>query len=216
MSRTIFIKLLLSVAMILAASTSSASASSWRTNGPMGFTATAPASKLRLSGATAGVDCVTTGALGILNGPTGALSTSVADIRLTFNTCRAGGFGATVSCSDTSLALHVDSYSGSVVTGHVNGGPMFCVVTVPSISGCTISVSSSTLVISTIASVTYNNTTGVMDVSRTGQALSVSWSSCGTLFSPATSPVVGTFTDASGNDLLYRVTSTPLPNIIVV
>jgi hypothetical protein len=98
------------------------------------------------------------------------------------------------------------------VTGHVNGVSQICKVDVPSISGCTILVSPTGGTFSTILRITYSNTTGTFDVATTGQALSASWSSCGSLFGSASSPspVAATYTNASGGDLLYTVTS-PAP-----
>jgi hypothetical protein len=220
------LKVLILGAMVVSAlvSASQASAATWNSNGSgrpgsggTAFNGTAPASKLTLSGVAAGINCTTTTNSGLLYGPTGTVGTDrVADVSLAFSTCRAGGFTATVSCTALDTSLWANSYAAPVITGVVNAnGSSVCTVTVPSISGCRIDVAPAGGIGSALASGTYNNTTGQLTVNATGQAITSTWSSCGTLFGSASGSAASTFTNASGGALVFTVTSTFRPSVTI-
>jgi hypothetical protein len=217
------LKVLILGAMVVSAlaSATSASAAVWRSNGtaPPGtpFTATAAASKLTISGASAGINCATTSATGWLYGPSGTVGVDkVADITLFFSNCRAGGFNATVSCPTHSVSLWALSYAAPVLSGEIraNTDPI-CTVTVASISGCTIDVGPTGGIGSVVARATYNNTTSRLTVSNTGQALTATWRSCGTLFGPVSGSGAALFTDSTGASLVYTVTSAFKPVVTI-
>jgi hypothetical protein len=213
-------KILVLIAMATTAlmSASSASATVWNSNGSAGgtgFTATAPASKLVLTGIAAGMNCTTTSATGVLYGPSGTVGVNkVADLTPAFNACRAGGFTMNVSCRTNALAWWVTGYTAPVVSGSLNASMTpLCTMTVPSISGCTINVSPTNGVNSGVVNVSYDDTTARMTIAASGQALTATWSSCGTLFGSASGSARGTYTDSTGASLVYSITSTFRPNV---
>jgi hypothetical protein len=68
---------------------------------------------------------------------------------------------------------------------------------------------------STIADDTYDNTTGRKIVIIAGQAITSSWSSCGTLFGPASGSAATTFSDSTEAALVYTVTAAFGPGIAI-
>jgi hypothetical protein len=212
MSRKMF-KVLVLGAMVVSALVSASSASAWTSNGPLSFTATAPASRLALTGVSAGINCTTTTSTGRLLGPSG--TGKVADLSLAFSTCRAGGFTANVSCPASSVNLTPTLISGSRVTGDVvDNTSTICTITVPSISGCTVTVTPANGIGSVVVrSGSYDDVTGILNVPTGTQALTAAWTSCGTLFGSASGSTAATFADSTGAALNYRVTSSPIPNI---
>jgi hypothetical protein len=217
------LKVLILGAMVVSAlaSASSASAAVWRSNGTASpgrpFTATAAASKLAITGASAGINCTTTTATGQLYGPTGTVGVDkVADLSLSFSGCRAGGFNATVSCPALSVSLWALSYTAPVLFGEIqaNADPI-CTITVASISGCTVDVGPTTGVGGVVARGSYNNTTRKLTVDVSPQALTATWRSCGTLFGAASGSGAAQFTDSAGAALVYTVTSVFVPNVTI-
>jgi hypothetical protein len=215
-------KILILAAMVVTAlaSASSASATTWNSNGSgggTGFTGTAPASKLTLSGVSAGINCTTTSATGSLFGPTGdVVRDSPASVSLAFSTCRAGGFTANVSCGSSGIWLWIFGYVPFIGRYHFHAHlSVICTITVPSISGCTVRVSPTNGINTALADGTYDNSTGRLTVSNTGQAITSVWSSCGTLFGSASGSAASTFTDSTGASLVYTVTSAFRPNVTI-
>lgn len=196
-----------------------ASATTWSSNGSASgtaFTATAPASKFTISGVSAGISCTTTTATGKLYGPTGALTTPVGNLTLGFTSCRSGGFTYIASCTTDGIALNAVSYAAPTLTGTFSGAAMpICRILLPWISGCVVTIEPTNGIGSVFANVTYNNTTGTLAVSRTGQQLTATWSACSTWFGSASGSSPVTLTDSSGADLVYSVTSAFVPNITI-
>jgi hypothetical protein len=213
------ILILAAMAMTALLSASSASAATWSSNGSVagtGFTATAPASKLTVTGVAAGFSCATTTATGALFGPTGTNGVDrVADVTPAFSTCRASGFTMTVSCAARGLGWWVTSYVSPVVVGTLNAAANpICTLTVPSIVGCTIRLTATGGVGTRAFGVSYDDSAGVMTVSTSGQSLAATWSSCGTLLGSASGTAAATLTDSSGAALVYRITSAFVPNVV--
>jgi hypothetical protein len=229
MSRRMFKVLILGAMAVSAlASASAASASTWTTSaGGTNFTATAPASLLIVQAPTVtGINCTTTRATGsVLAGGTGN-PYAVATVTPIFTGCSIGINSASVSCS--AATLYASSYAAPVVTGFI--GRISCTIVG---AGCTVTVIS-TGPSPTFHGVdgTYNNTTGVLTVrggSPSTQTLTASWdtrsgSPCNTLFGtragdPNPSTARAYFGDRRQtvrnfpDDLVYTVTSTPLPRI---
>jgi hypothetical protein len=213
-------KLLILSLLVLSALTSAAapaSATSWRSNGTStgsAFGATAPATKFSVG--TSGVVCTTTSMSGRLFGPTGALTTRVATMSLAFSGCRAAGVAATVSCGAI-LNLFADSGPGTVITGHVTSPTSpICIFTVPSVSGCTITIVARNGINTTIGTFLYDDSTGVLTINVSSEQLQAQWTSCGTLFGSANGTGPVPFSLNPSGDPTYTMTPGFLPNIVVV
>jgi hypothetical protein len=217
MSRKL-LKLLILTAMALPALASSASATGWTSNGSAGgapFNLTAPASKMTPAGASWSVNCTTTSATGSLFGPTGLLTQPVAKLTLAFTGCRIG-FTSTASCTANAINFLVASYSSPIVTGQlVAAATPICTFTVLGTMGCTVTMVPTNGLGTAIANVTYNDTTRQLAATTTGQQLTLAWSSCSQLFPTASGSTPMTFTTTAGSSLIYTVTSTFVPNIII-
>jgi hypothetical protein len=215
-------KILILAAMVVTAlaSASSASATVWNSNGSgggTGFTGTAGASKLTLTGVAAGINCTTSTATGSLFGPTGdVVRDSPASATLGFSTCRAGGFTATVSCGGGGIWFWIFGYTAPRGFYHFHAHlSIICTITVPSISGCRVDVSPANGINTALADGSYDNTAGRLTVNATGQALTSTWSSCGTLFGSASGSAASTFTDSTGGSLVYTTTSAFRPSVTI-
>lgn len=221
MSKKMF-KILILAAMVVTAlaSASSASATVWNSNGSgggTGFTGTAPASKLTLSGVAAGINCTTTTATGSLFGPTGdVVRDSPASATLGFSGCRAGGFSASVSCGSAGIWFWIFGYTFPRGFYHFHAHlVIICTITVPSISGCRITVSPTNGINTALADGNYDNSTSRLTVNATGQAITSTWSSCGTLFGSASGSAASTFSDSTGASLVYTITSAFRPSVTI-
>jgi hypothetical protein len=215
-------KILILAAMVVTAlaSASSASATVWNSNGSgggTGFTATAPASRLTLSGVSAGINCTGTSATGLLFGPTGdVVRDSPAAATLAFSGCRAGGFTSTASCGSLGIWWWIWGYTFPRGFYHLHGHlVIICTFTVPSIPNCRITVSPTNGINTALADDTYDNSTAKVTVNATGQAITSTWSSCGTLFGSASGSAATTFSDSTGAALVYTVTSAFRPSITI-
>jgi hypothetical protein len=224
MSRKL-LKVLILAAMLssaLLSAASSAPAAVWNSNGSAGgtgFTATAPAMKLTMTGVSAGINCTTTSFTGRLYGPSGTVGTNrVADMVPTFSGCRAGGFTASASAACCGWQWWVNTYNSAVraVSGAIDAAVATIVSWfVPSISGCVIDVRPTNGTGSAVVTLTYNDGTGTWTIDVTGQAVTVTWSSCGTLFGTAAGSASGTLSNASGGALAIRTTSAFVPNVTI-
>lgn len=220
MSRKMLMTLLLGVMALSAfVSVAPASATTWSSNGSASgtaFTATAPASKFTISGVSAGFGCTSTRATGKLYGPTGALTSPVANLTLAFTGCIMGGFTWTASCTADGLALNAASYAAPTLTGNLSAASArICTFTLPSLPGCTLVFSPTNGIAQAVAHTTYNNTAGTLTVSSTGQALTASWSGCSTWFGSSSGSAAATLTDNTGANLVLRATSAFVPNITI-
>jgi hypothetical protein len=220
MSRKL-LKVLILAAMLssaLLSAASSAPASIWTSNGSAGgtgFTATAGTTKLTLSGISAGINCTTTSTTGVLYGPTGIVGVNAtSDETLTFAGCRAGGLGATaVACCGFLRRIPSGIGRGVGAVAHVaraTGSAVYH-VTVAAISNCTIVVSASGGSGAFFWNVEYHS--GASTVSASGQSITASWTSCGTLFGSASGSAAATFSNSSGGDPVFTVTSAFVPVI---
>jgi hypothetical protein len=212
--------MLAALALTALMSASSASATTWTSNGSAtgtGFTATSAAIKFTLSGVAAGINCTTSGLTGSLYGPTGIVGTGrTADVTLAISGCRAGSFSWNVTCTPRALQWLVTSYNAPIVSGWWRAAAVpFCTVTIPSIAGCTINFAATAGIGAAIGNVSYNDTTAAMTLATSGQAITATWSSCGTTFGTASGSAAATFTNTAGAALVYRVTSAFVPNVTI-
>jgi hypothetical protein len=154
---------------------------------------------------------------GTLLGPTGTIGNDrVGDVTPAFSGCRAGGFAATTSCTARSVGWWETSYFHPVASGFLSASANpVCTISVPSIGGCTVRVLPAGGAGTSIANAAYDNSAGTLTVATTGQALTAQWSSCATLFGTASGSATATFTNSSGADLVFRVTSAFVPFVSV-
>jgi hypothetical protein len=202
----------------LAGSAATASAVTWNSNGTASgtpFTATAPTARFVLSGISAGVTCTRPSATGLLYGPTGTVGTNqVADLSLSFTGCVTGGLSAAVRCAANDVGLWVTSYSSPIARGTLNAAASsVCTVLVPSVLNCTLLVNPTNGAGTPILSTTYTNAAGTLVFSTTGQALTGSWSNCGTLFGSSSGSAAITF--GAGTTNTYTITSPFVPNVTI-
>jgi hypothetical protein len=201
---------------------SSASAATWHSNGVAAgtpFSLFGASSSINPGGGVLTPIRCTPSATGLLYGPSGTVGVNrAADLSLAFVTCRAGGFTASVSCGANSVSFWVNSYSSSAreAYGQLNASASsICTVTVPAISGCTLTLSPSGGWGSRVANATYRDVSGVLDIIDTGQFFTSTWSSCGTLWGSASGSSATTLTNAGGVDLQLSVSSAFVPNITI-
>jgi hypothetical protein len=224
MSRRI-IKVLLLSAMLVSALASSASATSWTSNGPGNYTATAPAAKLTTT-APSGVGTLCLGAnsaTGNIAGPTGPTTATwdVGTVQPFFVNCTVGGSPAAVNC-ENNAHLIAASQSGTVVHGHLTnircyiaGGGCGAFAAGPPRSVTTIG-----LTVTGEVTGDYNNSTSVLTVLAAGQSLAVSSAAtagCDTLTGWTSGPRTWSASFGSNStplgNLNYTVTSAYKPNI---
>jgi hypothetical protein len=209
------------VALSALAGAASASATTWASNGSAAgtsFTANAPASKFAISGVTSSFVCTTTSASGKLYGPSGPLTARVASLTLRFSGCVAGGITETYSCTTDGTELYAVSYAAPILTGELRAAASpICTVTIPSISGCTVTYAATNGIGTTWGNVTYDNTRGTLKLSTVGQQLTARWSSCGTLFGSASGSAAATLGSNATppGDLTYTATAAFVPNITI-
>jgi hypothetical protein len=220
MSRKLLKALVLGAMLVSAlASTSSASATNWTSNGPMSISATATAAAqiavaVPTPSHTLTIVCGTASVSGNLNGPVGPANTGpwngVASTTPAFTSCTVGGVAVTFVCTSVTLAqLNALSQSGGPGTSvHGTISNINCVATV---AGCTFTINGSVVV-------TYDNA-GHLVINLTGQGLVITWANsaaCNALFGtspadPHTGP--GTLSTATGSPLSYTFSGvTPVIN----
>jgi hypothetical protein len=214
--------ILAALAVTALSSAPSASAVTWSSNGSAypgtSFNASASGTKVTLTGVSAGINCTWSDlSLSRLYGPTGAVGTNrVADLSPSFTTCRAGGFSATASCFANSVSFWITSYAAPVASGHFEGNiGTVCTIYVPSLMNCTVTISPTFGTGSSVATGTYHDSAGTFTVSTSGQALTSTWSACGTLFGSASGSAASTLTSSSGSALQYRVWTSFVPNMTI-
>jgi hypothetical protein len=226
MSRRI-IKVLLLSAMLVSALASSASATNWTSNGPVNYTATAPAAKLVTTSPSGfGMLCLANSATGNIAGPTGPVNTGTWDVgtlQHVFTNCTFGGSPWAVNC-DSNAHLVAASQSGNVVHGQLSNircywAGMGCGSFA---AGPPRSVTTIGLTLSGTVPVNYDNGTHSLTVLAAGQSLtmvSAASPACDTWTGWVSGPRVwsatlGSNTTPIGN-LIYTVTAptSPFPNI---
>jgi hypothetical protein len=197
MSRTL-LKLLMLISVV-ASSTSSASA--WTTNGPFNFTMTTGALRIQ---ANPGPPLNCSGPNNIvssLKARSGALSgiALAADLQMHWNGCSVSGLAFTITCTP-STNLNGVSYSGNTTSGTISN--IHCVLVMPN---CTVTMTGT-------LNVTYSNATFALTLLSLGQSLSYSATgSCAALgYAPNGTY---TWTNATGGNAVYTVTSSPKPQI---
>jgi hypothetical protein len=224
MSRRI-IKVLLLGVMLVSALGSSASATSWTSNGPGNYTATAPAAKLVTTSPSGwAMLCLTNSATGNILGPTGPMNTGTWDVgtlQQFFTNCTIGGSPWAVNC-ENKAHLIAASQSGNIVHGQLSNIRCYWAG-----SGCGSfavgpprSVTTLGLTLTGTVPVDYDNGTGVLTVLAAGQSLtmvSAATPGCDTMTGWTSGPRVwsatfGSNTTPPGN-LNYTVTSAYKPNI---
>jgi hypothetical protein len=227
MSRRI-IKVLLLSAMLVSALASSASATNWTSNGPVNYTATAPAAKLvTTSPSGLGTLCLTNSATGNIAGPTGPVNTGTWDVgtlQQSFINCTIGGGSPLAANCENNAHLIAESQSGTVVHGHLTnircyfaGGGCGSFSPGPPRSVTTIG-----LTLTGTLPENYDNGTHLLTVLAAGQSLTVvsaASAGCDTMTGWVSGPRVwsaafGSNTTPIGN-LIYTVTAptSPFPNI---
>jgi hypothetical protein len=203
-------KILLVGALLVSAlaSASSAAATSWSTNGPLNYTASAPPAKWALDSPSNPLTiCTNVSATGSVASGLGAMGSTfdAGPITHRLANCTIAGLVATVACSGAHLIA--ESEAGPVISGHWNS--FHCTITR---GACVITVTGS-------IPLQYDNTTGIFTVFAAGQSLLASApAACNswTGFTSASGGVapfhIGSNSTPIGN-LAYTVTSTPRPAI---
>jgi hypothetical protein len=220
MSR-ILLKILVGGAMAVSAlvSASSSSALVWTTNGSVAgtpFTATAPAAKITISGVSSSVTCTGASTTGRWFGPTGAPPAPVGRLTLLLSSCRVGGLNFSGSCGTEVVDLNPVSYSSPAAGIELaSTASPICTFTTAIVPTCRLTMSPSLGTGRTFAVATYNNTTGQLTLDALSQTLTATWSSCGTLFGAASGVAVMRLANTAGANLVYTVTSTFVPNIVI-
>jgi hypothetical protein len=206
------------------AGASSASATSWSTNfadGPS-FSATPPASKLKITATgpgskVSGVLCNVATATGALTGATNAGPSWMGASTFTpaFSSCTAAGQPATVTCAATSL--NALSYAAGVTTGSLTG--VSCRITAVT-AGCGTNASTGITVTGSLSGGFYTNSTAQLTIPTSGQSLVSSWSAGGCTTLLGTSPGVSIFGKTPANPandpetLVATATSSFKPSIV--
>jgi hypothetical protein len=191
---------------------SAASAATWHTNATattMNGAATAGASQLRVD-STAGVQGLTCTNAGIdvtwEPDPLGAgTPKTVATFTPTFATCLVVGQSSAVKCA--SASLQAVSYSAPTTTGSTSNLHCVMVKTNGSCGNATTFTGGGITIAGSVTG-TYGNTSQQLTINTAGQNLNVSWSSTGCLQGTGTGTAKGTFSNASGTNLVYSSTST--------
>jgi hypothetical protein len=202
------LKVLILGAMVVSALASASSASAWTTNGPFGFTGTTGATRLTASPGPA-LNCSgPNDAVGNLFAKSSAASgLRLADVQPRFAGCTVSGLAFTVACTPLSsvsplpAALNGASYSAGVTTGTLSN------------IRCTISIPNCSVVVTGTVNGTYNNTSFALTVLSTSQALAytATGASCSALGFAASGSA--TYTNGTGGNAVYVVTSSPKPSV---
>jgi hypothetical protein len=205
-------KILVVGALLVSAlvSASSASATSWSTNGSLTYTATAPAAKLEIHSPSLPLTiCTNVSSTGHLQSGAGATGSTFDTGTATpiFQSCTIAGLVATVNCTPNNAHLVAASETATVVQGHLTN------------ISCTITRGACVITVTGEVTTQYNDTTGQLTVLAAGQALSGSApGACNSItgFTAAgggnASATFGSNATPIGN-LVYTVTSTPRPDI---
>jgi hypothetical protein len=201
MSRKI-LKVLLWGAIATSALASTSTASAWTTNGPLTFTMTTGALRIQASPGPA-LNCSgPTDFTGSLKAKAGALSglALAADLQMHWKGCSVSGFPYTITCTP-SASLNGASYSGSTTIGTVSA--IQCVLAIPN---CSVTITGA-------LPVSYQNISFQLTVPAAGQLLSytATGSTCSALGYASTGTY--TWTNGTGGNAVYTVTSTPKPLI---
>jgi hypothetical protein len=212
MSRRISVLCVASVIAMALWGVASASAYTWHTNGSATgtvATATGGASQLRVD-STAGVQGITCTQSSLHLTVLGIMvnTDTITIFLLTFGgTCTVAGQTAAVKCTQDTGMLNGVSYSAPTTTG--TGTGIHCVI-VKTNGACGNATTFTGGGITVTGSVTgtYGNTTQQLTVNTAGQNLNTSWSSTGCLQGTGTGTAKGTFSNASGTNLVYNSTST--------
>jgi hypothetical protein len=189
-------------AMVVSALASASSASAWTTNGAFNFTATTGATRLA---ATPGplLNCAgPNGAKGTLNAKSAAGSgLGLATVTPTFSACTVSGLAFTVSCA--AAELNGTSYASPVTTGTISN------------INCTISIPNCSVVVTGTVPATYSNTTFGLTVVSAGQTLSyvATGSACTALGFASSGTRSADYTNGTGGNAVYTVTTNPKPNV---
>lgn len=203
------IKILILGAMVVSAlaSASSASATAWTTNGPLNYTATAPAAKVTIaSPSNPVVICTTvsvTGNIVATGGNTGS-SFDVGGVLPKFSSCTIAGLAGTVTCSNTARFIVIPPTS-QPQQGHLTN------------ISCIIQRGVCAMTLTGEATVQYTNATNILRLFKAGQNLVLSAPAACSAITGAPSGGVWPatwFNNATNGDLDFTVTSTPKPNIL--
>jgi predicted DNA-binding protein with PD1-like motif len=205
-------KILVVGALLISAlvSASSASATSWSTNGSITYTATAPAAKLEIhSPSTPLTICTTVQSAGHLVSGVGATGSTFDTGTVTpiFGSCTIAGLVATVNCSSNAHLVATGESPANVINGHLTN------------ISCTITRGVCVITVTGEVTTQYNDTTGQLTVAAAGQSLLAN--------APGNCNSITGFTAAGGGlaastfgtnatpitDLTYTVTSSPKPVI---
>jgi hypothetical protein len=206
------LKILVVGALLISAlaSASSASATSWSTNGPINYTATAPTSKLEIhSPSLPLILCTIASDTTHLNSGAGATGSTFDTGTVTpiFQTCTTAGLVSTVNCPLNNAHFVAASEAGTIVQGHVTN------------IRCTITRGTCVITITGEVTAQYNDTTGQLTVLAAGQSLTASApGACNPLtgFTMAGGGVASATFGSNGTpigNLVYTVTSSPKPDI---
>jgi hypothetical protein len=223
MSQRMF-KVLVIGALLVSALASSASATSWTTNGTAGgtpFNGTAPAAKFLFTatgGKKSGFVCTTASYSGSLFGPThpGPTWNNVSSLTPAFGGCTIAGWAWTVDCS--AAKLNAASYAAPVVIGSVSS--INCRIASNTL-GCgvvTAGVPTGGITLTGTIPANYDNTATQLTMKTTGQSLTALWTN-GCKATHGTSPGTVLFgTNTAGltdpADLVTTVTSAFKPSIV--
>jgi hypothetical protein len=205
-------KILVVGALLVSAlvSASSASATSWSTNGSLTYTATAPTAKLEIHSPSLPLTiCTNVSSTGHLVSGAGAAGSTfdTGTASPVFASCTIAGLMATVSCTPNNAHLVAASETGTVVLGHLTN------------INCTITRGSCVITVTGEVTTQYNDATGQLTVLASGQSLiGNAPSGCNSItgFTSATGGVAGATFGSNGTpigNLVYQVTSTPRPDI---
>jgi hypothetical protein len=210
----------LAVALVASAlvGATSAPAAEWLTNGTASgttFGATAGASKLAVTpvgGAVQGLTCTSSTFDGAATGPTLTGTTAVvAHLTPAFGgTCQVVGQTSAVRCSRAPLTAQTFS-EATALTGLALSSIHCVMVKTSGACGNATTFTGGGITIAGSVQGTYGNTSQLFTVSTAGQNLTVSWSSTGCLQGTGTGTASGSFSNATGTDLIYSSTSTFRP-----
>jgi hypothetical protein len=209
MSRRMMKVLLMGALVVSAlASAGSASAANWQTNGPINYTATAPAAKLTIASPSNPVTiCNTVSATGNLVAGNVAVNTAswnTGNVTPKFTSCTIAGLTATVNCTTNAASLIVDPPVAQPQLGRITG------------IACTIVRGTCTISVAGTVNASYVNATGVQKVFKAGQVLNATApAGCSSITGSASGGTwtANYFNNVTNGDLDYTVTSTPKPSI---
>jgi hypothetical protein len=212
MSRTLIRALMLGALIASALITAAtASATNWTSNGPLSYTAIAPAAKIAISSSSGPtIGCTAASLSGSVNGPVGPVNTgpwnSVASSTPGFTSCTLGGLPVSFTCTSFTLA----QFNALSQTGGPSGpvhGTLTSINCVGTVAGCTFQMNGS-------VNVTYDNL-GHFTINLIGQGLSLTWPNtpaCTAVFGVSGS-APGTLSSAGGSALQYTVSGGTIPFI---